>query len=648
MELAQPLRFGNPLSVLAARKLTKQGGSRLQKPKRPEQRPLSQSSKQPLARSSQKLEPRQCSRNKAFTQFKSNSGVAQGKLNLLQKGKQQTPTCTLCPPLAAQKVAARKPRAAQEVAARKPSSQIQARTTPRVAKMSMQAAQVKGKSSQQPLARKPGVAQKRKAPPLTPAALWCFRKAFDGKMSETQHLEYHSGYKGFCIRCDMQKRRKVYEACALYKGGSWLATGVRNGLWGLGCTECAKFLASGRKPPGNARSSKFANFQIRPPSGFTARWTIEQHTKSESHRLACGLLHRKRLRTSDAPSPPQAVACPEIMCQANASDQALPASSTVADDAELLKGNVPSPAEWKTAWAELSETLSLRKMGRVGEKKATTSGSVGVGVRAGANRIRKRRRRQLLVMAEVTRRRIREALKRATSTSLALDESKYRKIVRFRNDVPTRRRERSRWHGASGYSYSGVLGLLDCTKKSASDFEEDHAVTAVAQLDSFITRFCSPLGPTPAHNRYGGRRGARRTACDMALKTHVMKTVRCIAADGASKERRAVFLAAKDLFENVLIVIRDPAHALRIAAKALHCDDLFWEVWGELFDGRHALVPDLQNSDKWHNLMVAIQEDIVRAVAMPGVPQPLAGIVRHVSFAKQRSIRRRIQWPRSR
>ena len=97
-----------------------------------------------------------------------------------------------------------------------------------------------------------------------------------------------------------------------------------------------------------------------------------------------------------------------------------------------------------------------------------------------------------------------------------------------------------------------------------------------------------------------------------------------------------MFLAARDLFANLLIVIRDPAHALRKAATALHCDDVFGQVWGELFDGRHALVPDLMNSDKWHNLLVAIQEDNVRAVAMPGVPQPLAGIIKHVSFAKQR------------
>ncbi|CAK0899599.1 unnamed protein product, partial [Prorocentrum cordatum] len=239
----------------------------------------------------------------------------------------------------------------------------------------------------------------------------------------------------------------------------------------------------------------------------------------------------------------------------------------------------------------------------------------------------------------------------ATSISLAIDESKYRKIVRFRvdlpiaactaasgaPDLPSARNSGAGLHvgnvGASGFCASGVLGLLDCSKKRASDFEDDHAVTAVKQLDDFLTKFCTPLGKIKGH------RGAQPLACDQKLKAHVLGTVTSFAADGASKERRSVFLAARDLFPNLLIVIRDPAHAIRIACKSMHCDDVFGQVWKELFDDRHALVPDLMNSTKWHNLLVAIQEDNVHAVAVPGLPggpQPLAGIVRNLAFAKQR------------
>ena len=73
------------------------------------------------------------------------------------------------------------------------------------------------------------------------------RRVFNGSVSETQHSVYHSCNKSFCIRCDVHKRQKVYEACAWDAGSSWLARGVSRGFWGLGCTVCANYLASGRK-----------------------------------------------------------------------------------------------------------------------------------------------------------------------------------------------------------------------------------------------------------------------------------------------------------------------------------------------------------------------------------------------------------------
>ena len=102
-----------------------------------------------------------------------------------------------------------------------------------------------------------------------------------------------------------------------------------------------------------------------------------------------------------------------------------------------------------------------------------------------------------------------------------------------------------------------------------------------------------------------------------------------------------MFLAGRELFPNLLIVIRDPAHAIRIASKSLHCDDVFGEVWRELFDGRHALAPDIMNSDKWHNLFVVAtqeEEDSVLPLAEPGIigRKPLERVVQNLSFAKQR------------
>ena len=94
-------------------------------------------------------------------------------------------------------------------------------------------------------------------------------------------------------------------------------------------------------------------------------------------------------------------------------------------------------------------------------------------------RTRKRRRKQLRVMAEVLRVETRDVLRNATSISLSLDESTYRNVVRYRADKPAPGGGGARNVGASGYCHAGVLGILDCKKSHAAEFEEGHAVTAV-------------------------------------------------------------------------------------------------------------------------------------------------------------------------
>ena len=65
-----------------------------------------------------------------------------------------------------------------------------------------------------------------------------------------------------------------------------------------------------------------------------------------------------------------------------------------AADAALLRGNVPSAEEWRDAWAMLSETSSLRKCARVRRKQKFSTDDPTEG------RLRKRRRKQLCLMAE--------------------------------------------------------------------------------------------------------------------------------------------------------------------------------------------------------------------------------------------------------
>ena len=93
-------------------------------------------------------------------------------------------------------------------------------------------------------------------------------------------------------------------------------------------------------------------------------------------------------------------------------------------------------------------------------------------------------------------------------------------------------------------------------------------------------------------------------------------------------------LATQELFPNVVLLLRDGAHALRIAIKdPLHFDGLFGEVWACLFDKRHALVPDVMNSKKWQDLLQNLQREVLR---IPFESRPLAVVLKHLRFAKQR------------
>ena len=101
-------------------------------------------------------------------------------------------------------------------------------------------------------------------------------------------------FKGFCIRCDIQQQRKVYEACALQAGRSWLSSGIdkRDGLWGLGCAVCAAYSASGRKCRGG-RFEPWDAFQVRPMTRWHAKESIESHHGPKSHRVASGTSRTK-------------------------------------------------------------------------------------------------------------------------------------------------------------------------------------------------------------------------------------------------------------------------------------------------------------------------------------------------------------------
>ncbi len=404
------------------------------------------------------------------------------------------------------------------------------------------------------------------------------------------------------------------------------------GHWRLGCDVCfwkkhnatkAVRAKAGRR--GNDdRNSTFANYNfVGDTHQFLLATRLRQHAVHAGHKIAVaasrsaakGLPPRlvaeakkvggKRLKVSSASADGESqggeVAEPVLVD--NAGEVIARARSSVLAEASLLKGRVPQISDWLDCWAESTDVLAFRKQIRIWGKKNRNRS---------AGNWRQTRRKMVGIMAAVRREEIREQLRKATFISIAMDERQYQKILRYRCDAPT-----------EPFMHSGILGVVSLEKDSLSEFNGDHALAAVRKLDRWLNAFCTPLSSK-----------RRPLAVDFELKEHIRKNTRTFAVDGASKERRALLYAAENLFPNMVLLLRDAAHALRITIKEpIHNDEVFGDVWHQLFDKRHALVPDVMNSKKWQDLLQHIQREVLR---IPGVRQPLAVVLKHLRFAKQR------------
>ena len=102
---------------------------------------------------------------------------------------------------------------------------------------------------------------------------------------------------------------------------------------------------------------------------------------------------------------------------------------------------------------------------------------------------------------------------------------------------------------------------------------------------------------------------------------------------GGPRNASCIFIVQK-MCPNVILVIRDNAHAVRIAMRdPRHFDGVFGHVQKRLFVQKHAVVPDLQNSHKLKDMLTAAQGACLR---IPGRDRPLDSVLRHFSWAKQR------------
>lgn len=290
----------------------------------------------------------------------------------------------------------------------------------------------------------------------------------------------------------------------------------------------------------------------------------------------------------------------------------------------------------------------------------------------------------LAIMAEVTREDLRQRLRESTSITLALDESDGRKLFRVRCDTPSR-----------PYRYDGVLGVLTKRfgefQRVVDEVAEDHAKLTHKYLESFHKRFFTPDAdvqhfhsksklasakgrrqpaatqasgqpaaaqtsnpsqpagaqaarqPAPAHVPQPAAKGKKRQRDPLVTKldedgyNSYREKVRILASDGGAAERRALFFsAAGEYFPNAGLAIKDMTHVIRIATqKPLQMVGVYAEVYEEILNKRHALLPDISNSNKWQNILAGIQQEVIQMDGLR-LRGRLEIVLDHLNFAKQR------------
>lgn len=122
---------------------------------------------------------------------------------------------------------------------------------------------------------------------------------------------------------------------------------------------------------------------------------------------------------------------------------------------------------------------------------------------------------------------------------------------------------------------------------------------------------------------------------DEASFYEIASKVKHYASDqGAAALKAGQLLSQRAELPKFVWASADPAHQVRIASKdPLHARDQFKTQWERLFASKHALVPDIQNSNVWKSRLVACQQEVLRR---GGQGPDVQKVLQTFSFAKQR------------
>jgi len=298
--------------------------------------------------------------------------------------------------------------------------------------------------------------------------------------SSQQHFDKHAvkqAPQNTCLRCQYWSRRSEYHRYA-----PWLMERpvIKGGLWALGCQYCSwacdqrdarkqqleerkKKIQEARKKRKRVDDSQAERFgkkqaesgkinalplarcvaeaqparrekwQDKPRRGAWASCSVRSavHPSRMNNMLrehGGSFGHRRAIEIMQAERSGNPLARADKEKDSASRDVSGQVEDAVAGDSAVLKGKVPQCQDWLDAWVFATSTSSLNKEGACEEKRRSAVGENACNKMLIKRNIRKVRRKQLGIMAEVTKRRLRKELQGATSISVVPRRERNRKL----------------------------------------------------------------------------------------------------------------------------------------------------------------------------------------------------------------------------
>jgi len=282
-------------------------------------------------------------------------------------------------------------------------------------------------------------------------------------------------------------------------------------------------------------------------------------------------------------------------------------------DDQLMSGAVPQPTDWLRAFRISRDPRSWQ----AAEHDDETSNFI-CQIRHLA--VQRRSWKQLCVaMAEVVRDRKREALRFATTISIAFDDKASRKLLMFKCDTPGLPSMSCLDADKTLLPYGARLAMIGCMPPDLpkmSEYDDDYARRTARNVVQMFERFCSRGGQL-----------------DASMLESLLQKVRFVCVDGALV--KTANLLRTSGMPNIALIVRDPAHVIRTStANPIQHADGFDEQYARLFSNRHAVLKDFNNSHVWQDMLQAIQADIVKEGGSMG--GGVRSVLRNMAFVQPR------------